>query len=112
MINTNLASTSNDPCHLTEQSLICAACYIHFKARLKRIQLEKEAKCASVKQESTVDRNADINSLPSSKMSMIYNSRESATMSDYLDILKKLDHDDQISINFHVGMRPIQDKNR
>ena len=80
--------------------------------RLKRIQLEKEAKCTSVKQESTVDRNADINSLPSSKMSMIYNSRESATMSDYLDILKKLDHDDQISINFHVGMRPIQDKNR
>ena len=89
MINTNLASTSNDPCHLTEQSLICAACYIHFKGRLKRIQLEKEAKCVSVKQESTVDRNADINSLPSSKMSMIYNSRESATMSDYLDILKK-----------------------
>ena len=67
-------------------------------------------KCTSVKQKSTVDRNADINSLPSSKMSMIYNSRESATMSDYLDILKKLDHDDQISINFHVGMRPIQDK--
>jgi len=43
-------------------------------------------------------------------MSMIYNSRESATMSDYLDILKKRDHDDQISINFHVGMSPIQDK--
>ena len=110
MINTNLPSTSDDPCHLTEPSLICAACYIHFKARLKRIQLEKEAKCTSVTQESTVDRNADINSLPSPKMSMIYNSRESTTMSDYLDILKKLDHDDQISIKFHVGISPIQDK--
>ena len=41
LINTYLASISDDPSHLTEQSLICAACYIHFKATLKRIQLEK-----------------------------------------------------------------------
>lgn len=85
MINTYLASISDDPPHLTEQSLICAACYIHFKATLKRTQMEKEP---SVKQESTVERNADINqviSLLSSKMSQIYDSRESATMSDYLE---------------------------
>ena len=84
MINTYLASISDDPSHLTEQSLICAACYIHFKATLKRIQLEKEATSTSVKQESKVERNADINqviTLLSSKMSMIYDNRENATMS-------------------------------
>ena len=88
LINTYLASISDDPSHLTEQSLICAACYIHFKATLKRIQLEKEATSTSVKQESKVERNADINqviTLLSSKMSMIYDNRENATMSDYLE---------------------------
>ena len=88
MINTYLASISDDPSHLTEQSLICTACYIHFKATLKRIQLEKEATSTSVKQESKVERNADINqviTLLSSKMSMIYDNRENATTSDYLE---------------------------
>ena len=88
MINTYIASISDDSPHLTDQSLIWAVCYIHFKATLKRTQVEKEAKCTSVEQESTVERNADINqviSLLSSKMSQIYDSRESATMSDYLE---------------------------
>ena len=41
LIKTYLPSVNDDPPHLTEQSLICGVCYIHFKSMLKHSQLEK-----------------------------------------------------------------------
>ena len=82
------ASVNDDPPHLTEQSLICGACYIHFKAMLKHIQLEKETTSTSVKQEPEVERNADI----ITKLFLFCHQKwhtylqEIATMSNYLTV--------------------------
>ena len=85
-VNTYLATVSSDSCYLTEQSLICTACYIHFKAVLRNNQQGKQT-TVTLTGESEAERNTDITSvisLCSSKMGTIYDNRESITMSDYL----------------------------
>ena len=40
-INTYLTIVRGDPCHLTAESLVCTACYKHFKVILRNLQKAK-----------------------------------------------------------------------
>ena len=75
-VNMYLSLLTSDPSHLTNQSLICIACYKHFHQMLKNIQQGTGLKqyVTSVSKEAAVNRNHGIDQVIariSSKMTSI-----------------------------------------
>ncbi len=88
-INTYLSIVTSDPSHLTDKSLVCTACYQHFRVIVGNIRKGK-AVTPSHSRKFDAQRNADIDKLISSlssQASAYLSTRESATLSDYLEFV-------------------------
>ena len=88
-INTYLTIVSSEPSHLTEESIICPACYKHFVV-IKQNILEGKVTTPKTQNMTTAQRNGDIDRILcmlTSKQASIYEKRETATMSDYFEFV-------------------------
>ena len=87
-INTYLRIVSSEPSNLTEESVICTACYKHFTAVIKdkKVTTPRE-------QVSKTQRNANIDCVLGSlalEQASIYERRDLATLSDYFNYIVTL----------------------
>ena len=86
-VNMYLTIVSNSPSYLTEESIICRACYQHFKNILKNLEKGKLTNFTKLSQEERDLEVDGVMTLLSDTMANIYQNRTSAELGDYIQYI-------------------------